>query len=62
MKIINILKIFITGLVLSIVGSSFCYSQPYSNVTIYESSLNHEINPIGIDDVQPDFSAGAGVH
>ena len=56
MKIINVLKVLITGLVLLIVGSNLCYSQPNSNVTIYESSLNHEINPIGIDDVQPDFS------
>ena len=56
MKMIKGLKVLITGLVLLIVGSSLCYSQPNSNVTIYESSLNHEINPIGIDDVQPDFS------
>ncbi len=56
MKIINVLKVLITGSILPIVGISSCNSQPYSNVTIYVSSLNHEINPIGIDDVQPDFS------
>ncbi len=56
MKSIKVLKFFFIGFMLSIVGTISCHSQGYSNVKIYESSLNHEINPIGIDDQHPNFS------
>ena len=33
-----------------------CKAQDYSDVAIYETLLNHQINPIGIDVEKPDFS------
>jgi len=50
------LKTVIAGFVLVSAGIDSCHSQDYSNVAIYESLLNHEINPIGIDAEKPDFS------
>jgi len=46
----------IAGFILATVTIASCYSKGYSNVTIYETLLNQQINPIGIDTEKPDFS------
>ncbi|WP_310559348.1 family 78 glycoside hydrolase catalytic domain [Flavobacterium sp.] len=56
MKIINVVKVFIIGSILTLVSISSSYSQQISTISIDETLLNNEINPIGIDDVQPNFS------
>ncbi len=59
----NIIKIMITSLKAVIAGFTLltanippCHSQNNSNVTIYETSLDQQINPIGIDTEKPAFS------
>jgi alpha-L-rhamnosidase len=54
--IVPIRKLLITAFILTNASTLACYSQSYSNVSIYETKLNHEINPIGIDTEKPDFS------
>jgi len=54
--IITSLKTLIVGCIWANAGVISSYSQNYSNVVIYETKLNHEINPIGIDTENPDFS------
>lgn len=56
MKNTNTFKICIVVSALSIFVISKSYSQSDSNITMYEASVNHQINPIGIDDARPDFS------
>ncbi len=50
------LKILIAGFILLTANIPPCYSQNYSNVAIYETSLDQQINPIGIDTETPVFS------
>ncbi len=54
--IITSLKILIAGFILATANIVSCHSQGYSNVAIYETLLNHQTNPIGIDTEKPDFS------
>ena len=54
--IMPFLKILIAGFMLITANILSCYSQSSSTVSIYETLLNHEINPIGIDAEKPVFS------
>jgi alpha-L-rhamnosidase len=56
MKKLAIIKTLIAGFILITANILPCYSQEYSDVAIYETLLNHQINPIGIDDENPVFS------
>jgi alpha-L-rhamnosidase len=54
--VITSLKTFISGFIWVTANILSCYSQDYSNVAIYETKLNQENNPIGIDNETPEFS------
>ncbi|MDO8952669.1 MAG: family 78 glycoside hydrolase catalytic domain, partial [Draconibacterium sp.] len=56
MKKLATIKTLVAGFVLATAGIVSCHSEDYSNVAFYETLLNHEINPIGIDTEKPDFS------
>jgi alpha-L-rhamnosidase len=49
-------KILIAGFILVTATFLSCHSPGFSNVVLYETLLNHEINPIGIDAEKPVFS------
>ena len=51
-----VFKLITTCFLFTIIGICSSYSQTHSNVSVFESSLNNEINPIGLDNVEPNFS------
>ncbi|MBV5315507.1 MAG: family 78 glycoside hydrolase catalytic domain [Prolixibacteraceae bacterium] len=54
--IVTYLKILIVGFIWVSANILPCHSQDYSDVTIYETKLNQENNPFGIDNENPEFS------
>lgn len=55
-KIISTITKVILGFVLANTCIVSCDSQDYSNISIYDSRLNNETDPKGIDIEKPDFS------